>query len=284
MVRVYSPRIRVEFGGVTLKSPKVDFQTGLMKPKALFWVRNAIDSRQAYEQIATEVPIDGVEVVSWMHHAAANFAVFETMAEEYHRAGSELLCASGDAYIPGVRVGSITAKSELGSAVSQRGYGIVNTPYGDFRVPCRGKITIAIRDLLAWAALPTIYEVQWLLTLLQWTDLARAPIKERIRFGSASGLVAPNFFIVGPRAPLPINIMKVGVTTDKPQKMQIKARGLPQQKSVDEVLFEDEIDLSKGQNEFIYYYWGFPVAPRIVLELQPENNTETVLDYIDLIP
>jgi hypothetical protein len=78
--------------------------------------------------------------------------------------------------------------------------------------------------------------------------------------------------------------MKIGVTTNKPQKMQIRGRGLPGQGSVDEVLFEDEVELDAGQNEFIYYYWGFPVAPTITLELQPEDNTETVLDYIDLIP
>jgi hypothetical protein len=284
MVRVYSPRIRVEFKGVTLKSPEVDLQTGLMKPKTLFWVRNVIDSRKACEQIATEVPSDGTEVVPWMHQAAADLAVFEAMAEEYHRAGSGLLYASGDAYIPGVRVGSLIAKSELGSVVSQRGYGIVSTRYGDFRVPRGGKVTIATKDLLAWAALPIAYSVQWLLTLLQWTDLAKAPISERIRFGSSHGLVAPNFFKVGPRAPLPFNIMKIGVTTNKAQTMKIKGRGLPGGGSVDEVLFEDEIELDEGQNEFIYYYWGFPVAPTITLELQPEDNTETVLDYIDLIP
>jgi len=285
MVRVYSSKIRVEFKGVTLKSPKVDLQTGLMKPKTLFWVRNVIDSRKAYEQIASEVPVDGTEIVPWMQYASADNAVFEAMAEEYNRAGSQLLSGSGDAFVPGVRVGSLVGKSEPAIVVAQRGHGIVSTPYGEFKVPYKGKTTIATKDLLGWAAFPFSSDFrQWVLTLLQWTDLAKAPISERIRFGSSHGLVAPNFFKVGPRAPLPFNIMKIGVTTNKPQKMQIKGRGLPGQGSVDEVLFEDEIELNEGQNEFIYYYWGFPVAPTIVLELQPEDYTETVLDYIDLIP
>jgi hypothetical protein len=284
MVKVYSPRIRVEFKGVRLKSPDVDLQTGLMKPKALFWVRNAIDSRKAYEQIRTEVSVDGTEIVEWMHYATAINAVFEAMADEYSRAGSGLLYTSGDAYEPGVSLGSLRALSEPADVITRRGHGILTTPYGDFKVPCNGKLTIATKDLLAWAAIPFTAFKQWCMAILRWTDLAEAPISDRIRFGSSYGLVAPNFFKVGPRAPLPFNIMKIGVTTDKPQTMKIKGRGLPGKGSVDEVLFEDEIELDAGQNEFTYYYWGFPVAPTITLELQPEDNTETVLDYIDLIP
>jgi len=284
MVKVYVPNLKVEFKGVRLVSDIIDLSKGLMKPQTLFWVNNVIDSGRAMGQISREVPIDGVEVVEWMQLCAADRAVFEAMAEEYNRAGSRLLSGSDDAYTPGVRVGDIRGESVVGSTVLSRRYGNVITPHGTFRVPVGGKTTIATKDLLAWAALPWCSTVQWLLTLLQWKELAKAPISERIRFGSSHGLVAPNFFKVGPRAPLPLCVMKVGITSDKPQTIKIKGRGLPGGGSVDEVYFEDEVEIDAGQNEFIYYYWGFPVAPTITLELQPEDKTETVLDYIEVYP
>ena len=284
MVRVYVSNLKVEFRGVELISDKIDLKSGLLRPSTLFWVENVIDSGRAVRQIETEAPVDGVEVVEWMQLCAADCAVFEAMSDEYNRAGSQLLSGSGDAYIPGVKVGNIRGESIRGSTVSSRGYGNVVTPHGNFRVPVGGKTTIAVKDLIAWAAMPWCSAVQWLLTLLQWKDLATAPIDKRIRFGSSQGLVAPNFFKVGPRAPLPICVMNIGLTSNRPQTIKIKGRGLPGGGSVDEVFFEDEVTIEAGQNEFTYAYWGFPVAPSITLELQPEDKTETVLDYIDVYP
>jgi hypothetical protein len=267
---------------VRLKSAEVDLAKGLAKPKTLFWVRSAVDSSLAREQVASEVPVDGVEVVEWMHLAAADNAVFEAMAEEYNRLGSELLSGSGDAYIPGVRVGDLRGESVAGSTVSSRGYGVVVTPHGNFNVPVGGKLTIAIKDLLAWAALPWCSAVQWLLTLLQWRGLAKVPVRDRVRFGGSQGLVAPNFFSVTPKAPVPLLTLRIGLTSDKDQDVAIRGRGV--KGSYHQVLFEDKFSVKSGSSEVVYNVYGFPYVSSFTLELQPSGRTQTVLDYIDVFP
>jgi hypothetical protein len=274
--------LRPKLQSVRLKSAEVDLARGLAKPKTLFWVRSVVDSSLVREQVASEAPIDGVEVVEWMHLAAADNAVFEAMAEEYNRLGSELLSGSGDAYIPGVRVGDLRGESVSGSVVSSRGYGVVITPQGNFNVPVGGKLTIAIKDLLAWAALPWCSAIQWLLTLLQWRDLAKIPVRDRVRFGSSSGLVAPNFFSVTPKAPVPLLTLRIGLTSDKDQDVVIRGRGV--KGSYHQVLFEDKFSVESGSNEVMYNVYGFPYVSSFTLELQPSDRTQTVLDYIDVFP
>ncbi len=273
--------IRFELVDVKLKSEKVDLKSGLLKSLTLPWAPIAINSAEAMETIRSEVPVDGREVVEWMHYSSADNAVFDGMAEEYNRIGSELLSGSGDGYIPGVRVGDLRGQSISGSIVQSRGYGTVITPKGNFNVPVGGKTTFAKGDILAWAALPHVGSVQWLLTLLQWKDLARAPITNRIRFASSHGLVAPNFFLI-PATFAPIRTLRVGITSDNRQTLTIRGRGT--KGSYENVLFEDKVDIDSGENEFIYNVFGFPSVGAFTLEIQPQDNTQTVLDYIDIFP
>jgi hypothetical protein len=274
--------LRLKLQSVKLKSTEVDLERGLLKPLTLQWVRSVVDSSLAREQIASEAPVDGVEVVEWMHYAAADSAVFEAMAEEYKRLGSELLSGSGDPYIPGVRVGDLGGESVSGSVVASRGYGVVITPYGDFNVPAPGKATIAFRDLLAWAAIPWVGSVQWTLTLLQWRDLAKVPVRQRVRFASSHGLVAPNFFSVTPKMPVPLLTLRIGLTSDRDQDVVIRGRGI--KGSYHNVLFEDAASVKAGSNEVVCSVYGFPHVSSFTLELQPSDNTQTVLDYINVFP
>jgi hypothetical protein len=217
-----------------------------------------------------------------MQIAAADNAVFEAMAEEYNRLGSNLVSGSGDAYIPGVRVGDLTGVSEVGSVVMARGYGIVRTPVGDFRVPVQGKTTIAKGDVLGWAAIPYRGSYQYVLTLLQWRELAVSPVRDRVRFASSNGLVAPIFVLVSPRLPFPAVLLKIGLTSNKEQTVIIRGRGT--KGNYEQVLFEDSFKISAGKSETLYNIFGFPVVQQFVLELQPSDNTETVLDYLEALP
>ncbi|MCR8463639.1 MAG: hypothetical protein QXH55_05625 [Candidatus Korarchaeota archaeon] len=272
--------IRFELVDVKLKSEKVDLKSGLLKSLTLPWAPIEIDSSKALPKIAEAVPL-GTDVVEWMQMAAADVAVFEAMCEEYNRAGSELVSDSGDANIPGVRAGDIRGESVNANVVRSRGYGTVITPRGNFNVRIGSKVTFAKADILAWAALPFTYGVQWLLTLLQWKDLARAPITNRIRFASSHGLVAPNFFLI-PATFAPIRTLRVGITSDNRQTLTIRGRGT--KGSYENVLFEDKVDIDSGENEFIYNVFGFPSVGAFTLEIQPQDNTQTVLDYIDIFP
>jgi hypothetical protein len=273
--------VSLKLQSISLKNPEFNLESGLLNSSLLPWVPTAINSAVTIENVKSAAPVDGVEVVEWMQIAAADNAVFDAMAEEYNRLGSQLLSGSGDAYIPGIRVGDLRGVSVTGSTVSSRRYGEVETPQGRFTVPVGGKTTFAKADILAWAALPYAGSIQWNLTLLQWKDLATAPIKDRVRFASSNGLVAPNFFSI-PATFAPIRTLKIGMTSDKPQTVAIRGRGT--KGAFENVLFEDSFNIDAGESEVTYNVFGFPTAPSFTLELQPEDNTQTVLDYIEIFP
>ncbi|MBU2534520.1 MAG: hypothetical protein KKB37_17405 [Alphaproteobacteria bacterium] len=265
-----------------LKKSEFDLERDLLRSELLPWVPISVDSTPARAFIRTEAPIDGTEVVEWMHYSAADAAVFDGMCEEYNRLGSQLLSGSGDGYIPGVRVGDLRNVSVRGSTVVGRGYGEVSTPQGVFRVPRGGKSTFCMKDLLAWGALPWAGYVQYSLTLLQWRGLARAPVSRRARFAGSSGFVAPNFISVATRIPAPMSTMRIGLTSNKPQTVAIRGRGT--KGAFQDVLFEDSFDIEAGESEAIYNVFGFPFAPAFTLELQPKDGTSTILDYLDAFP
>jgi len=274
--------LAVSLSSVKLKRPEFNLERGLLKSSLLPWVPVAVDSRVAKEHIASEAPVDGVEIVEWMQWSASDQAVFGAMADEYNRLGSQLLSGSGDAYIPGVRVGDLRGVSVIGSTVTTRGYGEVDTPQGRFTVPVGGKATFAKGDILAWAAIPWPGSCQWVLTLLQWKDLARLPVKERVRFASSNGLVAPNFFSYVPRLPVPVLTLRIGLTSDKGQTVAVRGRGI--KGSYEKVIFEDLFDVDSGESEVVYNIFGFPYVSSFTLELQPSDHVQTVLDYIEVVP
>jgi len=278
--------LTVTLRDVKLLEPEPDLKTGLATSSTLNWLPIAIDSADLMETLSREAPTDGIEVVRWMHYAAADNAVFEAFEEEYSicsaSGGGRIASRSGDGYIPGLRVANLRAASWKGSIVRRRGYSEVYTPRGTFRVRVGGKALFANRDMLAWACLLAAWAVQYAITLLQWLNLAKAPITKRVRFPSSHGRVAPNFFSISTRIPSPICVMRIGITSNKPQKIMIRGRGT--KGAYQNVLFSDSFEVEKGQNEVIYNVAGFPVVPRFTLELQPENNTKTVLDYLYVIP
>jgi hypothetical protein len=267
---------------VKLVSPKVDLLTGLARPLTLAWVANVIDSSLAREQISRDVPVDGVEVVEWMQFAAADNAVLEAMELEYNRLGSQVLTGSGDAYIPGVRVGDLRGESVSGYTVSSRGYGVVITPYGNYNVPVNGKITIAVRDLLAWATIPWVGSVQWVLSLIQWRDLATLPVRQRVRFANINGLVAPQFFSFVSRLPLPLVTFRIRITSDREQEVTLRGRGI--KGSYETVIYETTFKIESGENEVICNVVGIPFVQSHTVEIQPSDNTQTVLDSLEVFP
>jgi len=263
-------------------SPKVDLLSGLARPLTLAWIANVIDSSMAREQISRDVPVDGVEVVEWMPWAAADNAVLEAMEIEYNRLGSQVVTGSGDAYIPGVRVGDLRGESVSGYTVSSRGYGVVITPYGSYNVPVNGKTTIAIRDLLAWATIPWTGGIQWVLSLIQWRDLATLPVRQRVRFASSNGLVAPQFFSFVSRLPLPLVTFRIRITSDKEQEIVLRGRGT--RGSYETVLYETKFNVEAGENEVVINIVGIPFVQSHTVEIQPSDHVQTVLDYIDVFP
>lgn len=266
---------------VRVMSPGIELKKGLALSPTLPWLPKAIVSDEILPNVKEAAPVDGTDIVPWMQEAAAEGAILDGACEEYNRLGSQLLSRSGDPYIPGVRVGDIRGESTPGYSVRRQGYGTVITPRGNFNVLDGGKATGIFSDILAWARCRAGWGVQWLLSLLQWRELAKTPITDRIRFANLGGFVAPNFLTVSPKLPTPLVVMRMGITSDKPQTIGIKGRSLTDYTGV---LFEDSFPIDSGESETIYNILGFPFVGDFLLEIQPEDNSQTILDYIETTP
>jgi len=272
---------------VKLKSEKVDLETGLAKSSTFEWVNvTAIDSNDVIQTVKTEAPVDGEEVVEWMQNCASDQIVLDALEEEYStcsaRGAGRIASASGDGYIPGVRVAGLRVVSWEGSYVRRRGYCVVRTPRGSFRIPVGRKALFARDDVLAWGCVPWCGRVQFDCVLMRWLDLAEAPINRRVRFASVRGRVAPNFFKVSTSIPTPVCIMRIGLTSNRSQKVLIRVRG--KEGSYHRVLQEDTVEIDKGESEVVYDVMAFPTVPTFTLEIQPQDGTKTILDYLDVIP
>jgi len=255
---------------------------GLPKPLALAWLPPAVDSRDVMSTVASQAPEDGVEIVSWMHLSAADMAVFDVFAQSVERSGGSVSYTSNDAFIPGVRLASnYYVVSEGGWAVSSRGYARVATPYGTVNAPVPGKQSIVFRDFLGWFAAPWAGSYQWTATLLRWDRLPVAPVREKISFPSSHGYVAPVYVVAGTRAPVPVMTLRIVLSSDRSQTVVLRGRS---PSDYTQALFEEKVDIGSGQNEIVVNVFGLPVAPRIVLEIQPADNTRTTLDALEVFP
>jgi len=276
--------IRAEHVETKLLRREVDLQRGLRMSEWLFdpKVPISVESESVRRYLEKETPVDSKEIVEWMHYAAADNTVFGGAAEDYNRLGSQLLSGSDDPWIPGLKVGDLRAPRMKGATVRRDGYAVIRTPEGNFRVPAYGKATFAKGRILAWGTIPAIWGLQWVLTLLQWKELAETPITERVRFPNSQGRVAPQFFTVTVKLPVPLITLRIGLTSNKDQKIKIRGRGT--EGNYEKVLFEDEFEVEKGESETTYNVFGFPFVSTFTLELQPADKTTTILDYLETIP
>jgi len=225
-------------------------------------------------------PIEEEQIVEWMQTAAAANVICSRFMDEYKRAGSLVIAKSDDPYIPGLKVEDLKFVSETGRTVAGRGYGVVSTPAGNFNVPVPGKATGVFKNILAWGAVLESFLVQWTGVLMKFRELVTNP-QSRISFPSFRGLTAPVFLTHTSSIPAPVNIAEFSISTDKPQTLTLRARSVDDYR---DVLFEDRITLQKGQNVIQCPIFGFPVVPVMVMELQPEDNTSTILDYWTVYP
>jgi len=267
-------------GQSTIKSGGGYSEEGLAKPIEFQDAPDTLDWDAIMNYVKSVAPIEEPDIVEWMHEAAAANVMLSRTVEEYKRAGSSIVATSNDAYIPGVRVEDLSFRPEIGRTVASRGSAVVVTPRGNYNVPVPGKATGIFKDLISFAAVINAFLKQWTGVLMKFRELATNPSK-RISFPSFKGLAAPLFFTHASSVPAPVNLAEFSITTDKPQTVVLRARSVDDYR---DVLFEEKISLNKGQNIIDYPLFGFPVVPTMVIELQPANNTKTILDYWAVYP
>jgi len=225
-------------------------------------------------------PIEEEQITEWMQTAAAANVICSRFMDEYKRAGSLVIARTNDPYMPGLKVEDIKFVPELGRTVASRGYSVVSTPAGNFNVPVPGKATGIFKNILAWGAVLESFIKQWTAVLMKFRELVTNP-QSRISFLNVKGLTAPLFLTHASSLPAPVNLAEFSISTDRPQTVVLRARNVDDYR---DVLFEDKITLQKGQNVIQYSIFGFPVVPAMVVELQPENQTKTILDYWTAYP
>lgn len=232
-------------------------------------------SYDAIRRYTSEIaPIEDPAVVEWMQYSATEDFICEMVQEEYRRAGSDLVAAADDAYIPGCRVEDIKFNSEKGRVVAGRGNGVLATPRGNFTVPVPGKATGIFEDLLCFGAISNAWPIQWAGSLLKWKSLTTNP-QSRIRFPSFGGLVAPQFIGHEADMPFPTNFVSMGISSDKAQTMKVVYR---EPSDYTQEITSIDVEVPKGENEVGYTLLVFPYVPTMVTEIQPENNTGTILN------
>jgi hypothetical protein len=263
-------------------SPIGDMISGLTLPKSFPWLtRPFVSSLEALETIKAAVPVDGVEIVGWMQNSAAVNATLYGMMEDYNRlrprlSPQALLVASGDPYIPGVAISNdFCFQSIKGEEALSRGNVILLTPTGTITMPVNSSQTIIAPNFLGWAANLNFERLQWLGALVHWQELASKPVTDRVRCASANGFVSPMFFDCP--GGLVRNVTTVTVTSDRPQTLIFTGLA-PYDYTVK--LFEFTQPIDGGQNEITYRVFGLPRATHHVLQITPENNTQTVIDSV----
>lgn len=253
----------------------------LMVPSIFPHLPAALNSATYVEMISAQTPVDGREIVEWMHSAAANYAMLLARADEYNRLGSRLLVGSNDAYVPGLRVDDSQFTSVSGTTVSTQGYGEVNTPRGTYRVPAGGKADGIFRDHLSWAAIPRITGIQWVGVLAKWAELARTPIRDAVGFPNAEGRVGPQYFTLASGRPAMRVNVRAGITSDKPQKLTITLRD---PSDFTRVIANFTVDIPTGSSEIRFRMRAIPYVPPMVTQIYPQDNTQTRLDYLITTP
>jgi hypothetical protein len=275
---IVKPKVERDFKFI---SEKVDLTSGLVTEKAFAeWVpRPYIRDADVRPLVEAEAPVDGVEIVEWMHDCAIANVVLYGVAEAYDRLGSRLLVASGDPYTPGVGISSdYKYKSWKGDTVRRRGYAEAVTPVGTVRVPAEGALTVASGKFLGWLAALKLREEQWKGVLMHWAELASKPVTERVQHANIEGFVAPQFFNIPAPLALPVNRTTVTLTSDKSQTVVLRGRSPADYGTV---MFELKQEIPSGQSSILYRVIGLPSATAHVLEIQPENGTATIVDSIE---
>lgn len=245
----------------------------------------AIDPEALYERLASITPVDGVEVVEWMLISAAENVVMQARILEYNRllpsSSPQLIGKSGDAYIPGVVVEDIKFLSELGSTIRSRGYGIVQTPRGNFNVPSIGKRVGVFKDLITWGSISYTGGVQYTGNLLKWKGLAETPIRETVGFYmDMAKQVAPHFFVQKPARPEVTATIRQRFSSSGSQTININFRD-PTDYS--RVLGSKSFDVATGESEVTWTVTAFPYVPPLIVEIQPEDGVQTeLMEYVVL--
>jgi hypothetical protein len=236
----------------------------------------ALNPRDYEETARSEAPVDGREIVEWMHISAIENMDLQARLVEYNMLGSQAVGSATDPYYPGLVVEDCKVRSEAGATIRSRGYGIADTPRGSFNVPLNAKSPGIFSDVITWSSMSAVGGIQWNATLIKWKSLAETPITQSAGFYmDYRGNAAPNFFVQKPPAPrLSVRVRQV-FSSDGDQNLVISFR--------DPTNYSSErgtksVAIAGGQSEVTYTVSSFPYVPPLICQVQPQDGRQTTID------
>jgi hypothetical protein len=269
-------RIRIADATVKRISDVFDLERGLLRSPLAPHLRPALDPGNILSVIQTEAPVDGTEIVGWMQISAVDNIVMQARILEYNRAGSQIVGNSGDPWIPGVAVEDVRFVRKTGGDVESDGFAVVTTPRGNFDVPSLGKRPGVFRDLISWGSNDWLGKAQWTGNLLKWKDLLETPIRDVVGFFRDNrGNVAPHFFVQMPPRPSLTALVRQVFSSDRDQTIGINFRD-PTDYS--RIVGSRDVAIVAGTTEVSFTVSAFPYVPPLVVEIQPQDATQTKLE------
>jgi len=229
------------------------------------------------QRIAQEVPVDGTEVVEWMHAATASNVVMSAREVEYNK-HSQVETRSGDGYIPGVRLSSIAFSRIRGYDYWRRGYATAVFPGGSRNISRMSVGECISRDFLGWAAAGPQYGIQWTGVTAQVRRLA-TEITSPVGFPNLWGKVAPFFVLQQPNRETQRAEVVMVVDSDRDQRMRVTFRDPNDFRNV---IDEGEIDVPRGRSEIRFVVASYPSVPPVVNQMKPEDGTKSVLTRFEV--
>ena len=249
----------------------------------MFSELNGLPIAEAFERIVADSPIDGVEIVEWMHDAVYDVLFLDTFSNAAEANGGEIAFATGDGNIPGVKVDrDFYVRRERGYMVSRKGYASVIVRGVEVKVPAPGKKTIILRDFLGWAAVPKVFRIQFVADLLKCIKLPRAPVRDLPFPLTRACLKASVFVYARTRIPSPVVTMRLRLTSAEGETITMRVRS-PSDYRV--VWAEREMDVYDGVSEATVTMLSLTPITSFVIELEPEDNCgETLLEKLEVYP
>jgi len=268
-------RLRISDLSVEHVKPEFELPVGILRPFLNPRLPPTLNPSVYVEHFTAEAPVDGAEIVEWMHYSGPDKYILSARQLEYNRLGSELVSDSGDPYIPGVAVEDIAFLGEKGDTVNAKGYGTAMTPLGNFRIPSLKKGYGIWRDLITAGSMTYLGSIQWGANLLKWKELARTPIETPVGFFmDTRGNVLSNFFEqLPPRPKFRIRVLQSFLSSVE-QTLILNFRDPT---DFSKIMTSTSVDIPAGVSEVSFIIVSFPYVPPMVVEIAPSDGVETSL-------
>jgi hypothetical protein len=275
-IRTALTRLSISEPKVRRISERFELERGLARSFYKPDFRPTLNPAELIESVRSEAPVDGTEIVEWMQVSGAEMAVLCARIQEYNALGSELTGNATDPYYPGLVVEDCKIRSESGSTIRSRGYGIGDTPRGSFNVPFNSKSPGVFKDLITWGSISATGSHQWNASLLKWKSLAETPISKTVGFyRDYRGNLAPQFFVQQPPRPALTVTVRQRFSSDQNQTLKLNFRD-PTDYS--RIVGSKSVAIASGESEVTYTVSAFPYVPPTIAEIQPEDATQIKLE------